>query len=799
MQRATLKETKGVGGLNTEATVRDIPHLVVVDTYSGWREHLYDEGDREREWLGLPLAELVRQNKIHLTVLHWDDWLAYEQQIGSFMDWMPFPATRPAEPLRPPATRAKRTISGITVQPVPALDPAFAYPFSMGLSPLTYGLLADSDPLFLMSYVLKGHLEALHRLDPIAAILLPMFGGLGYVSQLSRATSAGLVGIPFGVVVTDTSYRRQVANEEGLWTRPAITRRQMEDLSLALADITIGFGPRAEQTARTGTDGAVFLKVPREIKDGLAEEIIKIAAPQDSLMRLNFFIEAPLQGSAGTLAMLDAACILRDRNLGLDAPIACSGMNMVFAPHKPKDFKAYWSGRGWVRNIVESGYWCWTNAPRATHGAVNVRVYPTRFDHLPAIAEELARGSLVLLSDAAAEGLPPLPAVVRLGESPTPDAIADRITTLQGMGAREADRIRQDLCHIVGAHLASRTRTDEVDRFCSGIHQLMTGRCVAPRLGQAARLLLDRKNCLSAIPKRTPSSSLTAHPTLAVAVACYEMGDLVIETIESVWLSTRIPDELILVDDGSAGEATRSAIARLERSAATRSLPLTVICQANSGLAGARNAALAAAHSSHISFLDGDDLIAPDFYALAMNVFTDNPELGGVAAWAEVFGEGTPDAFWNAPQAELPLLLVENTIIVPCVMPVQLLRSLGGYDAGQRYNYEDWELAVRLLAAGWPIVTIPRYLQRYRVRADSLLRTMSDVQNQVMRERFFASHRQVCSQFATEVALQIEHRLFLCSAAAAASKYLPSRWQLNVRKVYTSLRRLVVRSNPGAQ
>lgn len=791
--------SEGVGRLNTETSVRGTPHLVVVETYSGWREHVYDDGDGEREWLGLPLVELARQCKIRLTILNWDEWLAYEQQTGSFMDWMPFPATRPAQHYTPQATRAKRTINGITVQSIPARDPAFGHPFSMGLSPLTYGLLADSDPLFLMSYVLKGHLESLHRRDPISAILLPMFGGVGYVSQLSRATGAGLTEIPFGVVVTDTSYRRQIANEEGLWTRPAMTRRQMEDLSLALADIAIGFGPRAEQTARDGTDGAAFLKAPREVKIGLAEELIKIAAPKDVSTHLNFFIEAPLQGSAGTLAMLDAAHILRDRKLQLDAPIACSGMNMVFAPHRPGDFKAYWSGRGWVRNVVETGYWRWTNEPRATHGAVNVRVYPTRFDHLPAIAEELAVGSFVLLSDAAAEGLPPLPAAVLLGESPTPDAIADRIATLQRIGAAEVDRIRQDLCHIVAAHLESRTRTEELDQFCSGIRQLITGRCVVPRLGQAARLLLDRKNPLHSIQKVALPSSLPAHPTLTVAVACYEMGDLVIETIESVWRSTRIPDEVILVDDGSAGEATRSAIARLERSAATRSLPLTVISQANRGLAGARNAALAAARSSHISFLDGDDLIATDFYALAINIFTANPELGGVAAWAEVFGEGVQDAFWNAPQAELPLLLVENTVIVPCVMPVELLRSLGGYDTRQRYNYEDWELAVRLLAAGRPIVTIPRYLQRYRVRADSLLRTMSDVQNQVMRERFFASHRQVCAQFAPEVALQIEHRLFLCSAAAAASKSLPSHWELNARKVYTRLRQLGVRSNSGAR
>jgi hypothetical protein len=98
-------------------------------------------------------------------------------------------------------------------------------------------------------------------------------------------------------------------------------------------------------------------------------------------------------------------------------------------------------------------------------------------------------------------------------------------------------------------------------------------------------------------------------------------------------------------------------------------------------------------------------------------------------------------------------------VIVPCLMRTGLLRELGGYDVSLRYNYEDWELAIRLLAAGHPIVTIPRYLQRYRMRPESLYRTMSEVQNQDLRERMLERHRELTARFALEVALQLEHRL----------------------------------------
>jgi hypothetical protein len=211
-----------------------------------------------------------------------------------------------------------------------------------------------------------------------------------------------------------------------------------------------------------------------------------------------------------------------------------------------------------------------------------------------------------------------------------------------------------------------------------------------------------------------------------------------------------------------------ATIQMLEREAAERSRPLRVIRQRNRGLAAARNAGLEAATGEFISFLDGDDLIEPPFYRLALPLLTAHPELGGVAAWALCFGEDHRDTFWNAPQPELPLLFVENDVFVPWLARTALLRQLGGYDTSQRYNYEDWEMSVRVLATGWPIVTIPMYLQRYRVRRSSLFRTMTHVQHQVMRERMLSAHRDVASRFAMEIAMQTEHRLMTLTQAGGA-------------------------------
>lgn len=733
-------------------------HIVVIDAYDGFLEHLNDEpGARmAAQGLGLPLSELADALNCAITRLDWREWLEYERRPDSFMQWMPFPATRPLIPPDLPPLKDFRHPRIITSS-IPARDPDHGRPFAEGLSPLSYGLLANSDPLFIASYMLGCYLEELHKRQAISAVILPMWGGSGYVAQMARATGVGLKGVPFAVVATGTSAQRQAANGEGLWTRPAITRRQMEDMSLALADLVICFGTRGEEIARQGCPGGPIVTAPRAVDVACLDAITEAAEHERDEAPLHIFLHEPLEPASGALSLLDAVQELHQRGASA-GPISCNGPDMLFAPQKPRDFISYWSSRGWARELVARGNWKWQAAPSEV--CYPVRLYPSLFEHLPEIWSELGKGRFVLLSPAASEGLAPgqtLPPEALLPADPTPSIVADSIKQLRSLDFAQLEQGRSQLCRaVVKAHRGPE-RQRRLDETVKAFSDLIQRKLAQPKLSSAARLLLDRRLPLAQIPPAAPIQPLPE--TLTVAVICHEMGALLTETVYSVWNAHRVPDELILVDDGSYGEPTLSAIARLQTEAREKSLPLRLLRQSNQGLAAARNAALVAATGAYISFIDGDDLIEPDFYGAALAIHQANPGLGGVAAWAVTFGDGVPPGFWNAPHAELPLLFVENTVFVPCMMPTGLLREIGGYDISQRFNYEDWELSVRLLARGWPIITIPRYLQRYRVRADSLLRTMSDVQNQVMRELLLTHHRETAERFAPEIAMQIEHQL----------------------------------------
>ncbi|MBI3812115.1 MAG: glycosyltransferase [Nitrospirae bacterium] len=750
-------------------------HLVIIEAYQGILEFLSDEPEElaAAQGLGLPVGEIAEQLDCRITVLCWDDWLRYERSHGSPFTWVQKPVTRPPSPR--PFDHSESVFQSDRVRrvPIPAREPVLGRPFSeVGFSAQSHGLIANNDLMFFVSYCLRGELAAFHRQDPFDAILLPMWGGLGYLFQMTRATGAEpLVDVPCAVVTTDTSARRQTANQEGCWMLEATIRRQMEDLSLALADAVLVFGPRGAAIATAGRlpDAAPPVIALRRVDRSVLDRIAMAAAnPSDATAPAGFFIDEPQQPASGMLVALDGAALLNRRGIRLERPMICSGPPMVFAPMMPRNFRDYWSSRGFVRELVERGQWRWEHERAPLGGAYPVRLYPSLFEHLPDVWTELARGSLVLLSPAAAEGLAPgesLPDELLIGDEPTAEQLADRLQNLAACGVPALDRLRRRLCSQVVAAHRGEARKRFLDATAAALERLLRAAPNPQDLSRVARLLVDRRRPLRELdtvePRRPvpPAPSGARKGTLSVVVTCYEMGPLVRESVESVWASDRVPDEILLVNDGSHGEPTLQSIRELEEAAGRRRLPLRVIHQDNMGLAGARNTGLAVASGEFVSFLDGDDLIDPRFYRLALGLVERHPDLGGAAAWAYCVQGTERIGFWNAPQPELPSLFIENGVIVPCLVNTEFLRGLSGCDTGQRYNYEDWELSIRILASGRPIVTIPMYLMDYRVRAESLYRTMTEIQNQVMREHLLATHRETASKFGPEIAMLIENRL----------------------------------------
>lgn len=121
-----------------------------------------------------------------------------------------------------------------------------------------------------------------------------------------------------------------------------------------------------------------------------------------------------------------------------------------------------------------------------------------------------------------------------------------------------------------------------------------------------------------------------ASPLVSVIIPVYNGERYLAECLSSVFAQTWSPLEVIVVDDGSCDRS--AAIAEDVDG-------VTLIRQANAGVAAARNAGIAAARADFIALLDQDDLWLPGKIEAQMRVFQADPALDYVLTEQERFIE----------------------------------------------------------------------------------------------------------------------------------------------------------------
>lgn len=96
------------------------------------------------------------------------------------------------------------------------------------------------------------------------------------------------------------------------------------------------------------------------------------------------------------------------------------------------------------------------------------------------------------------------------------------------------------------------------------------------------------------------------NPSIAVIIPVYNVEKYLEETLLSVEKQTSMPDEIIIIDDGSTDNSF-NILKKFEKL-----LNLKIIRTHNQGLGPARNLGLSVTKSEYIYFLDSDDLIKKD-------------------------------------------------------------------------------------------------------------------------------------------------------------------------------------------
>lgn len=207
---------------------------------------------------------------------------------------------------------------------------------------------------------------------------------------------------------------------------------------------------------------------------------------------------------------------------------------------------------------------------------------------------------------------------------------------------------------------------------------------------------------------------MPAPPKVSFLITCFNLGQYLDEAVESVLAQTLDDYEILIIDDGSTDEDTRSLIDGYTK-------PKTQVFRTeNRGLAAARNFLIARARGTYLSALDADDTLHPHFLEKCVGPLEVDPALTFVSTHLRMFGDET--RLWpDDDRCDLVTLLCEDTVITPALVRRSAVVEAGGYDESMPHQGdEDWELWLRVLARGGRGITLPDVLFNYRRRRGSM-------------------------------------------------------------------------------
>ncbi|AEI39226.1 glycosyltransferase [Paenibacillus mucilaginosus] len=204
------------------------------------------------------------------------------------------------------------------------------------------------------------------------------------------------------------------------------------------------------------------------------------------------------------------------------------------------------------------------------------------------------------------------------------------------------------------------------------------------------------------------------YPLVGVIIPCYNYGEYIEETLDSVLSSTYPNIEIIIVDDGSTDQNTLGVLEKIREQGLAR-----VHVRANGGLSAARNTGISLTSGKYIVTLDADDLIAPTFIEKAVWLLEEESGAAFVYSLVQLFGR--QNKIWETFEATLFYLKFRNVVPATIVIRRECWKQVGGYDESMREGYEDWEFVLRLTQAGYKGHHINEPLFFYRKHKGSML------------------------------------------------------------------------------
>jgi glycosyltransferase involved in cell wall biosynthesis len=219
-----------------------------------------------------------------------------------------------------------------------------------------------------------------------------------------------------------------------------------------------------------------------------------------------------------------------------------------------------------------------------------------------------------------------------------------------------------------------------------------------------------------------------APPLVSILLPAFNASSTLPVCLRSIERQREPRWECVLVDDGSGDDTLACANAH-----AARDRRFVVVARRHAGLVAALNAGLEHCRGRYIARMDADDVMHSQRLAAQVAGLDSAPELVGVGSHVRVWPRHHLQAGWREYERWLnhidsaQQVHAEAFVECPVVHPTLMMRR----DILLRFGYrdcdwpEDYDLLLRLLAAGHDIGVVPRRLLGWRDSAQRLTRTSS--------------------------------------------------------------------------
>jgi glycosyltransferase involved in cell wall biosynthesis len=254
-------------------------------------------------------------------------------------------------------------------------------------------------------------------------------------------------------------------------------------------------------------------------------------------------------------------------------------------------------------------------------------------------------------------------------------------------------------------------------------------------------LLADRRTPVVDPPAQRDPHRSGSPPLVTVAIAHYNLGTYLPETLASLAAQTYANLEVLVIDDGSTDPSSCAVFAEQERLYPQ----FRFLRQANAGIGATRNRGLAEARGEFFIPMDADNIACPHMVETLLTALQRNPDLSAMTCFCLAFEEARDIARDDFQYAYRPtggphvLASLKNVYgDANAILRTEAFRAVGGYETDRDSSWEDLEAFVKLVNAGHKIDTVPEYLFYYRHLETGFSRVTDRYLNQrrVLRQYF---------------------------------------------------------------